>query len=232
MTWGKKVMAKILIVDDDPFIRQLIKLALRGEEMQLLDSSNGVEALEMLERTRVDLMILDIMMPQMDGWELCREVRTRYPDLPLLMVTAKSEQAHKVKGFQLGTDDYVVKPFDPLELAMRVKALMKRYKINVSQTVQIGDVELNRSNLEVVQGGQRQTLPLKEFELLFKLAGHPNQVFTRNQLVDQIWGMDYEGEERTVDVHIKRLRERFPEETSSFAIVTVRGLGYKLELRA
>ncbi|WP_249865567.1 response regulator transcription factor [Paenibacillus konkukensis] len=225
-------MAKILIVDDDPFIRQLIKLALRGEEMQLLDSSNGVEALEMLERTRVDLMILDIMMPQMDGWELCREVRTRYPDLPLLMVTAKSEQAHKVKGFQLGTDDYVVKPFDPLELAMRVKALMKRYKINVSQTVQIGDVELNRSNLEVVQGGQRQTLPLKEFELLFKLAGHPNQVFTRNQLVDQIWGMDYEGEERTVDVHIKRLRERFPEETSSFAIVTVRGLGYKLELRA
>ncbi|MCS7461719.1 response regulator transcription factor [Paenibacillus doosanensis] len=225
-------MTKILIVDDDPFIRQLIKLALRGEEMQLLDSSNGVEALEMLERTRVDLMILDIMMPQMDGWELCREVRARYPDLPLLMVTAKSEQAHKVKGFQLGTDDYVVKPFDPLELAMRVKALMKRYKINVSQTVQIGDVELNRSNLEVVQGGQRQTLPLKEFELLFKLAGHPNQVFTRNQLVDQIWGMDYEGEERTVDVHIKRLRERFPEETSSFAIVTVRGLGYKLELRA
>ncbi|WP_282943264.1 response regulator transcription factor [Paenibacillus sp. RC67] len=224
-------MTKVLIVDDDPFIRQLIKLALRNDEMQLLDSSNGLEALELLDRTRVDLVILDIMMPLMDGWELCKEVRSRYPDLPLLMVTAKSEPAHKVKGFQLGTDDYVVKPFDPMELAMRVKALMKRYRINTSQVMLIGDTELNRKNLEVSRHGNRQTLPLKEFELLFTLAGHPNQVFTRHQLVDQIWGMDYEGEERTVDVHIKRLRERFAEDASDFSIITVRGLGYKLELK-
>ncbi|GAA4843405.1 envelope stress response regulator transcription factor HitR [Paenibacillus vulneris] len=223
-------MTKVLIVDDDPFIRQLIKVALRNEEMQLLDSGNGLEALELLERTRVDLVILDIMMPLMDGWELCREIRSRYPDLPLLMVTAKSEPAHKVKGFQLGTDDYVVKPFDPMELAMRVKALMKRYRINTSQVMVIGETELNRKNLEVNRHGKRQTLPLKEFELLFTLAGQPNRVFTRQQLLDQIWGMDYEGEERTVDVHIRRLRERFADEASDFSIVTVRGLGYKLEL--
>ncbi|TDF97736.1 response regulator transcription factor [Paenibacillus piri] len=225
-------MAKILIVDDDPFIRQLIKLALRNEETQLLDSSNGLEALELLERTMVDLVILDIMMPLMDGWELCKEIRIRYPDLPLLMVTAKSEPAHKVKGFQLGTDDYVVKPFDPMELAMRVKALMKRYRIHTSQVMLLGDTELNVKNLEVSRQGKRQTLPMKEFELLFTLAKHPNQVFTRQQLVDLIWGRDYEGGERTVDVHVKRLRERFTEDAPDFAIVTVRGLGYKLELKA
>ncbi|WP_248925064.1 response regulator transcription factor [Paenibacillus hamazuiensis] len=222
-------MNKILVVDDDPFIRQLIRLTLRNEDMRILDSENGREALETLERTNVDMVILDIMMPYMDGWELCKELRLRYPELPLLMVTAKGESAHKIKGFQLGTDDYVVKPFDPMELAMRVKALLKRYKIHFSQTVQAGRLELNRKSYEVAENGNSHKLPPKEFELLYKLAGYPNQVFTRHQLLEQIWGMDYQGDERTVDVHIKRIRERFPAQTAGFEIATVRGLGYKLE---
>ncbi|TBL77870.1 response regulator transcription factor [Paenibacillus thalictri] len=223
-------MAKILVVDDDPFIRQLIKLALRGENVQLLDSVNGAEALRLLERAKVDMVILDVMMPEMDGWDTCKELRRLYPELPVLMVTAKGETAHKVKGFQLGIDDYIVKPFDPLELNLRVKALLKRYKVNSSQILQVGNVQLNRTSFEVLHNGARHQLPLKEFELLFMLACYPNQVFTRYQLVSQIWGLDYKGEERTVDVHIKRLRERFAEDTCRFAIVTIRGLGYKLEL--
>ncbi|NOU98160.1 response regulator [Paenibacillus sp. LMG 31456] len=224
-------MSKIIVVDDDPFIRQLIKSSLLSEGFQIIDSTNGLEALEVLERTNVDMVILDIMMPLMDGWELCERLRGLYPDLPLLMVTAKSESVHKIRGFHLGTDDYLVKPFDPMELVLRVKALLKRYRINTSQVIQLGNAELRRTHLEVVHNGSRQTLPLKEFELLFKLAWHPNQIFTRNQLIEQIWGRDYAGDDRTVDVHIKRLRERFPDDTYPFTIVTVRGLGYKLELK-
>jgi two-component system OmpR family response regulator len=225
-------MSKILIVDDDPFIRKLIQVSLRNEGFVLWDCTNGKEALELLERTSVELVILDIMMPSMDGWELCAELRQLYADLPLLMLTAKSESSDKVRGFQLGVDDYLVKPFDPMELVMRVKALLKRYRINTSQRMQLGNMELNRSSFEISISGERQTLPLKEFELLFKLAWHPNQVFTRNQLVEQIWGMNYEGDERTVDVHIKRLRERFPENMVAFEIKTVRGIGYKLEMKS
>lgn len=223
-------MSKILIVDDDPFIRKLIQLSLRNAELELADCTNGREALELVGRSRVELVILDIMMPEMDGWELCTELRRLYPDLPLLMLTAKSESSHKVRGFQLGVDDYLVKPFDPLELALRVKALLRRYRIHTQQRVQVGNMELNRSDFEIDINGKRQAIPLKEFELLFKLALHPNQVFTRNQLVEQIWGLNYEGDERTVDVHVKRLRERFPVVAVAFEIKTVRGIGYKLEL--
>jgi DNA-binding response OmpR family regulator len=223
-------MTQILIVDDDAHIRELVGHFLRLEGFDIHEAANGLEALRVLEAVKADLVVLDIMMPGMDGWELCRELREHY-DLPLLMLTAKGETAQKVKGFELGTDDYLVKPFDPLELVARVKALLKRYRIITSQTVQIGDLTLNRNTYECRLGDQEIILPRKEFELLLKLASYPGKTFTRNQLIEQIWGYDYEGDERTVDVHIKRLRERFSEDCQAFAIRTIRGLGYRLEVR-
>jgi two-component system, OmpR family, response regulator len=223
-------MTQILIVDDDPHIRELLRLLLQNEGFEIREAGDGVEALALLESAKADLVILDIMMPNMDGWTLCRELREHY-DLPLLMLTAKGETMQKIKGFELGTDDYLVKPFEPLELVVRVKALLKRYRIAASQTVQIGELLLNRKTYEISVGSNSITLPLKEFELLFKLASYPGKTFSREQLIEQIWGYDYEGDERTVDVHIKRLRERFPEEVHSFKISTVRGLGYRLEVQ-
>lgn len=224
-------MIKILIVDDDPHIRELVGLFLRNEGFDVYEASDGLEALELLESVKADMIILDVMMPNMDGWKLCAELRKSY-DLPVLMLTAKGQTADKVKGFELGTDDYLVKPFEPVELVVRVKALLKRYRIAVSQTVQIGELTLNRKTFEVSVGDQSMTLPLKEFELLFMLASYSGKTLSREQLIEQIWGYDYEGDERTVDVHIKRLRERFPEEEHSFRIATVRGLGYRLEAQA
>jgi two-component system, OmpR family, response regulator len=224
-------MATILVVDDDPHIRELVGVFLREEGFTVLEAADGREALALLETTRADLVILDIMMPNMDGWQLCRELRELY-DTPLLMLTAKGETSQKIKGFQLGTDDYLVKPFEPLELVVRVKALLRRYRIAVSQRVQIGELLLDRKTYEAQVGDKQVTLPLKEFELLFKLASYPGKTFSREQLIEQIWGYDYEGDERTVDVHIKRLRERFPEERHSFRISTIRGLGYRLEVRS
>ncbi|PYI51387.1 response regulator transcription factor [Paenibacillus flagellatus] len=221
-------MTKLLIVDDDPHIRELVKLFLEREGFEVAEASDGNEALAVMASAPVEMVVLDVMMPNMDGWELCRELREHY-DLPLLMLTAKGETAHKVKGFELGTDDYLVKPFEPAELIVRVKALLKRYRIATSQTVQVGELSLNRKTYETVVGGRAVTLPLKEFELLFKLASYPGKTFSRDQLIEQIWGFDYEGDERTVDVHVKRLRERFPEERHSFKISTIRGLGYRLE---
>jgi two-component system OmpR family response regulator len=224
-------MTKILVVDDDPHIRELLKVFLLQEGFEVLEATHGADALSILETTTVDLVILDIMMPQMDGWELCRELREHY-EMPLLMLTAKGETAQKVKGFQLGTDDYMVKPFEPAELVVRVKALLKRYRISISQNVNIGSVQLNRYNYSLQIGENLLTIPLKEFELLFKLASYPGKTFSREQLIEQIWGFDYEGDERTVDVHIKRLRERFPDGQFGFRITTIRGLGYRLEVSA
>ncbi|NOU97244.1 response regulator [Paenibacillus sp. LMG 31456] len=224
-------MANLLVVDDDNHIRELMVTVLRQEGFDVLQAAHGREALVFMNTAKVDLVILDIMMPEMDGWELCIQLRKYYPDLPLLMVTAKGETGQKVKGFELGADDYLVKPFDLIELVIRVKALLKRYKIESPQSVQCGAVELNRQHFEVISRGVHLTIPLKEFELLYMLASYPGQIFTRNQFIEQIWGIDYEGDERTVDVHIKRLRERFPEEESRFSITTIRGLGYKLEVR-
>ncbi|MNC25141.1 Heme response regulator HssR [compost metagenome] len=146
------------------------------------------------------------------------------------MLTAKGEASQIVKGFALGTDDYIAKPFDPMVLVARVKALLKRYRILSSQTVQLGELVLKRDTFQCMDGAEEITLPRKEFELLFKLAGYPGKTFTRDQLIEQIWGYDYEGDERTVDVHIKRLRERFPENGHTFRISTIRGLGYRLEV--
>jgi two-component system OmpR family response regulator len=223
-------MTKILIVDDDPHIRELLKVLLQNEGYVIHEAEDGLKALRFLETDKVDMVILDIMMPNMDGWELCQEVRKQY-DLPMLMLTAKGETMQKVKGFELGTDDYLVKPFEPQELLVRVKAVLKRYRIAVSQTVQFGDLTLDRKTFEISIGSQILNLPLKEFELLFKLASYPGKTFSRDQLIEQIWGYDYEGDERTVDVHIKRIRERFPEEEHAFKISTIRGLGYRLEVR-
>ncbi|MNZ94682.1 Heme response regulator HssR [compost metagenome] len=168
------------------------------------------------------------MMPRMDGWALCAAMRASY-DIPLLMLTAKGETSQKVKGFELGADDYMVKPFDPPELIVRVKALLKRYRIAASQLVEFGKVTMNHTDFQLFAEGEAISLPPKEFELLFKLASYPGKTFSRDQLIEQIWGMDYEGDERTVDVHIKRLRDRFPEEKYRFRISTIRGLGYRLE---
>jgi two-component system OmpR family response regulator len=222
-------MTKLLIVDDDPHIRELLRVLLRQEGYDIHEAEDGKEALAMLEYVKVDMVILDIMMPNMNGWELCQEIRKHY-DLPMLMLTAKGETMHKVKGFELGTDDYLVKPFEPQELVVRVKAVLKRYRIAVSQTVQFGDLQFNRKTFEVFVGDRSVTLPLKEFELLFKLASYPGKTFAREKLIEEIWGYDYEGDERTVDVHIKRIRERFPEDEHSFKISTIRGLGYRLEV--
>ena len=227
---GMGNVVNILIVDDDPHIRELVRHFLRNEGFEVHEAADGAEALKKLESVKADLVILDIMMPNMDGWQLCRELREHY-DFPLLILTAKGETAQKIKGFQLGTDDYLVKPFEPLELVVRVKALLRRYRIAASQTVQLGEVTLDRKSFEVIVEGKSTTLPLKEFELLFKLASYPGKTISREQLIEEIWGYDYEGNERTVDVHINRLRERFPEDRHSFRIATVRGLGYRLEVR-
>lgn len=223
-------MAKLLVVDDDPHIRELVRVFLQNEGFDILEAADGQEALAIMETDQADLVILDIMMPRMDGWELCRELRKHY-DIPLFMLTAKGETAQKIKGFELGTDDYLVKPFEPAELVVRVKALLKRYRIAASHTVQAGSLQLNRKTFEIGMGGQKLTIPPKEFELLFKLASYPGQTISREQLIEQIWGFDFEGNERTVDVHINRLRERFPESECGFQIRTVRGLGYRLEIR-
>ena len=176
------------------------------------------------------MVILDVMMPNMDGWELCLELRKLY-DIPLLMLTAKGETSQIVKGFELGTDDYIVKPFEPLVLVARVKALLKRYQISAAQSVTIGRLRMNRKTYEVISGEEEFNLPLKEYELLFKLGSYPGQTLTRDRLIEEIWGYDFEGNERTLDVHINRLRERFAGEKYGFFIRTIRGLGYRLEVQ-
>jgi two-component system, OmpR family, response regulator len=223
-------MSRILVVDDDPHIRELVRVFLERDGFDVIEAADGVDALAKLETARADLVILDIMMPNMDGWELCRRLR-QSGDFPLLILTAKGETSQKIKGFQLGTDDYLVKPFESAELMARVKALLKRYRIATSQTVQAGDLTMNRKTHEVTAGGESLTLPLKEFELLFRLASYPGKTISRGQLIEDIWGYDFEGNERTLDVHINRLRDRFPEERHSFAIRTIRGLGYRFEVR-
>jgi DNA-binding response OmpR family regulator len=223
-------MSRVLVVDDDPHIRELVRVLLEREGLDVFEASDGLDALARLEATRADLVILDVMMPNMDGWDLCRQLR-RAGDLPLLMITAKGETAEKVKGFQLGTDDYLVKPFEPAEMVARVKALLKRCRIAHSQSVEVGDLKMNRKTHELTVGGRCATIPLREFELLFELASHSGRTLSRSRLIEGIWGYDFEGNERTLDVHINRLRERFPEERHSFRIRTIRGLGYRLEER-
>ncbi|SEN66457.1 DNA-binding response regulator, OmpR family, contains REC and winged-helix (wHTH) domain [Paenibacillus sophorae] len=216
------------MVDDDPHIRELVAVFLKAEGIEVSEASDGKEALDFLGDHTVDMVILDVMMPNIDGWQLCRELRKDY-DIPLLMLTAKGETSQIVKGFELGTDDYLVKPFEPPVLMARVKALLKRYQISAAQSVTVGRLKMNRRTYEIQSDDGVLTLPLKEYELLFRLASYPGQTLPRDRLIEEIWGYDYEGNERTLDVHINRLRERFPSERYGFAIRTVRGLGYRLE---
>lgn len=222
-------MPKILIVDDDPHIRELVRVFLEEAGMEADEAENGLKALASLEQEKADLVILDVMMPGMDGWELCRELQRLY-EMPVLMLTAKGETKQIVKGFDLGADDYLVKPFQPAELIVRVKALLKRYQVIASQTVAIGSVRMNRRTFEAVADNEKFTLPLKEFELLFRLGSSSGRTLTREQLIEEIWGYDFEGNERTLDVHINRLRERFSVDKYGFKIRTIRGLGYRLEV--
>jgi two-component system, OmpR family, response regulator len=216
-------------VDDDPHIRELVEVFLRAEGMdEIYGASDGLEALQILEGNNIDLAIIDVMMPNMDGWELCRRMRQNY-DFPILMLTAKGETSQIVKGFELGSDDYLVKPFEPVVLIARVKALLKRYQISAAQSVTVGRLRMNRKTYEVSSEYGEITLPLKEFELLFKLGSYPGQTLTRDRLIEEIWGYDFEGNERTLDVHINRLRERFNQDNYGFVIRTIRGLGYRLE---
>jgi len=224
-------LTTILVVDDEPYIRELIKLYLEDEGMVIVEKSNGLEAWQYYCNHSVDLIILDVMMPRMDGWELCRKLREA-GDKPILMITAKGESEDRIRGFQLGTDDYLVKPFEPVELVLRVKALLKRYRISISETVKLGTIILDKTNYQVryMDTGIMDSIPLKEFELLYMLATHPGKLYTRDTLIQHIWGYEYEGDERTIDTHIKRLRERFSAYEPYFKIVTLRGLGYRLEV--
>jgi DNA-binding response OmpR family regulator len=222
-------MSKVMIADDDVNIRELVCTLLRNNGFEVCEAKDGVDALSKLSAENPDLVIIDVMMPNMDGFELCDNLRQCYENLPTLILTAKGELNNKVRGFELGADDYLTKPFEGNELVLRVRALLRRYKVEASQVIQIGDVTLDRNGFGVVARGEREYIPMKEFELLFKLASFPGRTFSRNRLIEDIWGLDFEGNERTLDVHVSRLRERFPADRCGFKITTVRGLGYRLE---
>ncbi|HBV68915.1 MAG TPA: DNA-binding response regulator [Clostridiales bacterium] len=219
-------MFNILVVEDDTNTRKLMEAVLLEERYVPMLASNAQEALDILDRQHIDLMITDIMMPGMDGYVLTEQLREAGYDFPILMVTAKETIKDKRKGFIVGTDDYMVKPIDNEELVLRIKALLRRAKIVHERKITIGKVTLHYDSMAVSRETERITLPQKEFLLLYKLLSYPDVIFTRMQLMDEIWGYDSQTDEHTVSVHIGRLRERFgawPE----FDIVTVRGLGYK-----
>jgi two-component system, OmpR family, response regulator len=229
--WENTFMTKILIVDDDIIILKLINIQLSKEGYHVLQAKNGVEALSILKTEACDLVVVDVMMPFMDGFTLTREIRNQY-DIPVLLLTARNQIEDKEQGFLAGTDDYLVKPFEQKELLFRIKALLRRYEHQAEQSViRIGSTTINKKSYEVQIGNRTLLLPLKEFELLYYLFSNPKQVFSREHLIQQIWGIDYEGDDRTVDVHIKRLRERFSTLSDDFQIKTVRGVGYFLEVQ-
>jgi DNA-binding response OmpR family regulator len=222
-------MSRILIADDDPSIRELVRVLLKNGGFEVCEAADGRDALRAVADKNPDLAVIDLMMPNMDGCELCHSLRKYYENMPVLMLTAKGELSAKIKGFEAGADDYLTKPFEGDELILRVKALLRRYKIESSQVIQIGGVAVDRNSYAISFGGAKMDIPMKEFELLFKLAGFPGRTFSRDQLIEDVWGYDFDGNERTLDVHIGRLRERFPAEAAGFKITTVRGLGYRLD---
>lgn len=225
---------KILIVDDDKHIVELIRLYLDKEGCELKTAFQGKEALDIFHVWTPDLVVLDIMMPEMDGWDVCREIR-RISRVPVIMLTARGEVFDKVLGLELGADDYMVKPFDPKELIARIKAVLRRTRESdgtVSQEVVLPGLAISKKEYTVRFQGQKIELPPKELELLYFLASAPNRVFTREQLLEHIWGYDFMGDSRTVDVHVKRLREKFTDENQRWEIKTVWGVGYKFEVRS
>ena len=219
-------MFHILVVEDDTNARKLMKAVLERAEYSVIPAVNGEDALNILDSNHVDLILLDIMMPGMDGYTLASELRAAGNTVPILMVTAKQLPADKRKGFLAGTDDYMTKPVDTEEMLLRIKALLRRSRIVSERKLTIGGVELDYDALTVSRGDDHQTLPQKEFYLLYKLLSSPDKIFTRIQLMDEIWGMESESGDTTVNVHINRLRRRF-ESYPEFELVSVRGLGYK-----
>ena len=219
-------MFHILVVEDNADMRELFCTVLSDSGYQCLPAADGVEALEIMDKEYVDLIVADIMMPNMDGYELTRAVRDAKMELPILMVTAKDQFDDMQKGFRAGTDDYMIKPINVKELVLRVEALLRRAKIQSEKKITVGGTVLDYDALTVTIRGEETILPQKEFYLLYKLLSYPNKIFIRPQLMDEIWGMFSETDERTVNTHINRLRERFAG-CKDFEIVTVRGLGYK-----
>lgn len=219
-------MVHILVVDDDKNTRRFMKAVLEEEQYIVLTASNGVEALDVLDTTHIDLVVLDIMMPKMDGYEFTEILRSVQNELPILMVSAKQLPADRKKGFQVGTDDFMTKPVDAEEMVLRIKALLRRAKITSERKIMIGNVVLDEDSLSVTREGETQVLPQKEFQLLFKLLSYPGKIFTRIQLMDEIWGTESDSGWETVTVHVGRLRRRF-EGWPEFQIESVRGLGYK-----
>ncbi len=219
-------MFNILVVEDDQHTRTLISAVLKKEGFTPFLAVDGEDALQIMDKQQIDLIILDIMMPKMDGYTLTKHLRSCDQNLPILMVSAKQLPEDKHRGFLAGTDDYMTKPLDIKEMIWRIKALLRRARIANEHRLSIGEVVLDYDTLTVTRGTESYVLPKKEFYLLFKLLSYPNQIFTRLQLMDEIWGMESESSDTTVNVHINRLRRRF-EHFPEFELVTVRGLGYK-----
>ena len=219
-------MFHILVADDDKHTRMLLRAVLEDANYTVTTANDGEEALAVLDREHIDLVVLDIMMPRMDGYEFTKTLRSANSELPILMVSAKQLSEDRKKGFLVGTDDYMTKPVDTDEMLLRIKALLRRAKIASERKIVIGPVVLDYDSLTVSRGNEHQELPQKEFLLLYKLLSYPGKIFTRIQLMDEIWGMDSDTGWETVTVHIGRLRKRF-ENWPEFEIISVRGLGYK-----
>ena len=223
---------KVLIVDDDANIAELIKINFESEGFDTITASNGREAVDKFRAENPSIVIMDVMMPEMDGWEACREIR-KTSNTPIIMLTAKGETFDKVLGLELGADDYMVKPFETKELTARVKAVLRRtesHEKSNDKSLDYQNLSINISNYELKVKGEIVELPPKELELLYFLASNPNRVFTREQLLEKVWGFDYYGDSRTVDVHIKRLREKLEGVDGNWQLKTVWGVGYKFEV--
>jgi two-component system OmpR family response regulator len=224
--------AHVLVVDDDVNICELERIYLEKENFQVTVCHDGKKAVELFKEKAPDIVILDIMLPGMDGWEVCREIR-KLSAIPIIMLSAKDETFNKVLGLELGADDYMVKPFEPKELIARIRAVLRRYdrQEDVPEQVVFPGIVVNKSNYTVKLNGKDIEMPPKELELLFFLASNPNKVYTREQLLENVWGFDFYGDTRTVDVHIKRLREKFEPGEYKWQIKTVWGVGYKFEVK-
>lgn len=224
-------MNRILIIEDDKNLLNLLRVTLEQHGFETITVTHAQQGLRALDHERIDLIVTDIMLPEIDGFEFIQQVRTIHQLTPILIVSAKETIDDKRIGFHIGADDYMVKPIDLKELVLRIEALLRRARIAQSNILQLNETKLDSQNLLIETPQQTETLPQKEFLLLFKLLSYPNQIFTRQQLMDDIWGLDSETDERTVDVHIKRLRDRFSD-NPDFEIITIRGLGYKGVIKA
>ena len=225
---------KILIVDDEENICELVRLYIEKEGFDAIIANDGQEAVAKFNKEKPDLILLDIMLPIEDGWQVCREIRAQ-SKVPIIMLTAKGETFDKVLGLELGADDYVVKPFEPKELIARIRAVLRRSADSVDEKadedeLSFDGLKINQSTYEVYIDDKKVEMPPKEFELLYFLAKNTNKVFTRDQLLDEIWGYEFFGDSRTVDVHIKRIREKLEGENRTWALKTVWGVGYKFEV--